>query len=796
MTTLTTTQVKTLIEDKLNLFFGTQSDKATAEQVYKAAALALRDILLKKKQVNNKSIRKEKRKKVYYLCMEFLIGRNLRNTLSNLDLEKQFCSALQKMGSDLNYLYELEADPGLGNGGLGRLAACFMDSLATLNYPATGYSIRYEYGLFRQKIVENTQIELPDIWLDSGEVWLNPRSDKIFEIPFGGYVEEEWCNNQLVIRHKDAVVIEAIPYDLMIAGADSEGVSTLRLWRAKSKGFDMRSFSHGNYMSALEASNEAELIGKVLYPSDDHWQGKQLRLSQQYFLVSASLQDIIKDHVKFYGSLDSLPDLVSIHINDTHPALAIPELMRLLMDVHGYSWDRAWEMTAACMAYTNHTVLAEALEKWDEQLVAMRLPRIYGIIREIDRRFVGRYGKGNLAVLDHGQARMANLSVIGSKSVNGVSELHSNIIKESVFKDFYEIWPDKFTNVTNGIAHRRWLHQSNPRLAALIDELIGPGYYKDAGQLVNLKKYLDDKAVLDKLAAIKNANKEDFARYILDASGFVLNPQSRIDSQVKRLHEYKRQLLNVMKIISQYGKLLANPNLDVTPQSFVFGAKAAGGYFHAKRVISLINCISGEIQKNKKIKSKLDVLFVENYNISKAERIFPASDVSEQISLAGKEASGTGNMKFMLNGALTLGTVDGANVEIMEAVGTDNIFIFGKRAHEVEELWRKGYYATEYYAQNEEIKEVVEMLKVGFDGSKFADIADYLVLGQNSVADPFMCMVDFDDYMRAAGDLDKAYRDQRCWQRKALRNIAESGRFAADRSIEEYAERIWHLKKV
>jgi len=785
--------IKTLIEDKLNLFFATTPDKATAEQFYKATALILRDVLLKKKQANNKEVRKKKRKRVYYLCMEFLIGRNLRNTLSNLGQEAEVKKVLKEMGCDLERLYELEADPGLGNGGLGRLAACFMDSLATLNYPATGYSIRYEYGLFKQKIIDNTQVELPDEWLGTGEVWMLPRSDKTFEIKLGGYVEEEWQHGKLVIHHKDAITVQAIPYDLMVSGADSDGVSTLRLWKAQSKHFDMRSFSHGDYMNSMASAVEADVIGKVLYPADEHIAGKQLRLSQQYFLVSASLQDIFKDHLKHYGNLDTLPKLASIHLNDTHPALAIPEMMRLLMDIHGYSYDDAWRMTTECMAYTNHTVLAEALEKWDEELIKGRLPRIWHIIKEIDARFVGETSKPHLTVLDHGQARMANLCIIGSRKINGVSELHSKIIKESVFKDFAGIWPHKFTNVTNGIAHRRWLNQSNPRLAKLITELIGGGFTKDAKQLENLKKHLNDTAVLDSLAKIKTQNKKDFAKYIYEVQGHAVNPQSRIDSQIKRIHEYKRQLLNVLKIISQYGVLLDNPDLDVTPQTYVFGGKAAGSYYHAKRVISLISCLSKEISKSKKIKDKLDIIYVENYCVSKAERIFPASDVSEQISLAGKEASGTGNMKFMLNGAVTLGTVDGANVEIMEAVGQDNIFIFGLEAHEVETLWRKGYYASEYYAKCDELKKIIDMLRHGFNGVKFADIADYLVLGHHNVADPFMCLADFEDYIRAASDMDKIYKNKRVWQKIALRNIAESGRFASDRSIKDYAKDIWEL---
>ncbi|MCL2847374.1 MAG: glycogen/starch/alpha-glucan phosphorylase [Firmicutes bacterium] len=792
--TLDRTKIKELLEDKLDLFFASSSDKATEEHFYKATALVLRDIMLKKKQLSNKDTRKNKRKRVYYLCMEFLIGRNLKNALFNLGIEKEFRAVLAEMGANLDKLYEIETDPALGNGGLGRLAACFMDSLATLNYPATGYSIMYEYGLFKQKIVENVQVELPDIWLDTGEFWLLPRSDKSYEIKLGGTLNEYWQDGRLVIEHTDATVLKAIPHDLMIPGADSNGVSTLRLWKAQSKGFDMRSFSHGDYLHSMAADVEADIIGKVLYPADEHYGGKQLRVSQQYFLVSASLQDILRDHIKHYGDLESLQKLVSIHLNDTHPALAVPELMRLLMDEHNFSWERAWEIVTAVTNYTNHTVLSEALEKWERGLLAGRLPRIYRIIKEIDRRFVASTGRHDLTVIDnHNQVRMANLCVIGSTKVNGVSALHSEIIKQSVFRDFYEVFPDKFTNVTNGIAHRRWLTQSNPRLHNLICELIGEGYYKNAKELEKLKKFSSDNTVLDKLAKIKEANKEDFAKYLSDFTGQIINPKSRVDVQIKRMHEYKRQLLNVLKIIGQYAMLLENPDLAVTPETFIFGGKAAGGYSHAKRVISLICNLSEEISKNKKIKDKLNVIYIENYNASKAERIFPASDVSEQISLAGKEASGTGNMKFMINGAVTLGTLDGANVEINEAVGDDNIFIFGLKADEVENLWRDGYFASRYYAQSPILKKVIDMLKIGFNGVKFDDIANYLVLGHHNVADPFMCLADFDDYIRATKDLDKAYQNSRTWQKMCLRNIAEAGRFASDRAIEDYARDIWKL---
>ena len=793
-------QVKELLSDKLMRYFATAPEAATKEQMYKAVALVTRDILLKKKQENNIKTVKNRRKRVYYLCMEFLLGRQMRNNLWNLGLEDSFRAALADYDCDLDALYEMEADAGLGNGGLGRLAACFMDSLATLDYPAMGFSIRYEYGLFKQKIVDHQQVELPDIWLDSGEVWMMPRSDKSFTVKLGGHVREIWDSEGCRIEHEGADIVEAMPYDVMVSGA-GDGVSVLRLWRAAARrDFDMKSFTQGDYMMAMRADNEAELISKVLYPSDDHSQGKQLRLSQQYFLVSASLQSIFKDHIKNYGSFDTLPDLVAIHINDTHPALAVPEMMRLLVDEHGYDWDTAWNMTVRTLAYTNHTVMAEALETWSVELVSTLLPRIWSIICEINRRFyaslrgvVDMEKLGRMSIVSGNQVRMANLSVIGCHSVNGVSALHSDIIKKSIFRDFYDIYPDRFTNVTNGIAHRRWLNQADPLLAGLISDLIGDKYIRDASQLTRLAAYRDDKRVLERLGEIKRLNKLDFTDYVYRTTGFRLNPESRFDTQIKRLHEYKRQLLNVLKIVSLYLDLLDNPDKNVTPQTFIFGAKAAGGYFHAKRIITLINCLSDEISKNPRIKEKLDVFFVENYNVTKAERLIPASEISEQISLAGKEASGTSNMKFMLNGAVTLGTVDGANVEIAEIVGEDNIFTFGLRADEVTRAWNEGYNGSKIYSSDPAVRRVVDRLKTGFAGESFADIAAYLTIGAGGVADPYMCLADFRDYLRAASDMDAAYRDPARFNRMALVNISGAGAFAADRSIREYAQNIWHL---
>lgn len=802
----TTNEVQELILDKLARYFAITPDQATEDQMYKAVSLVVRDILLQKKQENNAKIAEGKYKRVYYLCMEFLIGRSLKNNLYNLGLTAQFSECLKKMHFSLDDIFERESDAGLGNGGLGRLASCFMDSLATLNYPAMGFTIRYQYGLFRQRIVDNQQVELPDMWLPSGEVWMMPRSDKRFTVNFGGHVEEYMDGGRMHVRYVDCDSIDALAYDVMISGyGDNAGVSILRLWSSTSSTqFDMRSFSQGDYEKAMQRENEAELISKVLYPADDHSQGKQLRLQQEYFLVSASLQSILKDHLRLYKSLKNLPEKAVIHANDTHPALAIPELMRLLMDEHGFSWDEAWDITCRTVNYTNHTVMAEALEKWDENMFRTVLPRIYAITAEIDRRFVRsmdeRHVDGgkiaNMRIMNNNQVKMANLCVIGSERVNGVSALHSDIIKQTIFSDFNGVYPDKFTNVTNGITHRRWLNQSNPHLTKLIAELIGDGFYTAPEELEQLMKFTDDKTVLEKIGKIKHKNKVEYADYIKKTTGHLLNPESRFDTQIKRLHEYKRQLLNVLKIVHYYLELLDDPEKQVTPQTFIFGAKAAGSYMHAKRIIQLINCLSKEINANPKMKEKLDVMFVENYNVTQAEHLIPASEVSEQISLAGKEASGTSNMKFMINGAVTLGTLDGANVEIGERVGDDNIFIFGIKTEEVERAWRSGYNSSTIYTHNDEIKRVVDRLRVGFDGESFSDIADYLIAGSYNVADPYMCLLDFDSYLAAAARMDETYRNKTQWNKMALVNIAKAGIFSSDRSIVDYAKNIWKLKRV
>ncbi len=803
---ITEQAAKELIKGKLSRYFGIAPAEARKEQLYKAVVMSVRDIMLEKRHAFHIKTKAAKAKRVYYLCMEFLMGRSLKNSVYNLGLKDIFAEALKEYDVTLEDLYELEPDAGLGNGGLGRLAACFMDGLATQDYPAMGFSIRYDYGLFKQKIVEGWQTELPDVWLPGGEVWLTQRSDKIFTVKFDGYVEEKWTDHGMETVYRDAKEIQAVAYDMMVSGYDSQAVSVLRLWKARSvQNFDMKLFSQGDYASVMKDDNEAELISKVLYPADNHVEGKSLRLKQQYFLVSASLQNILADHKRRYGSLKLLPKMAAIHLNDTHPALAIPELMRLLIDENGMSWDEAWSITTSVCAYTNHTVLAEALETWPEDLIARRLPRIYVILKEINRRFCedlwakfpGQWDKiSHMAIMSYNIVKMANLSVYGSHHVNGVSGLHSEIIKESIFKDFYDYTPYKFTNVTNGIAHRRWLNQSNPELCGLLNDCIGEGYAKDASKLAAFKKFENDDSVLKRLEEIKMIKKKQFAEFAYKKQGIVINPNTIFDVQAKRLHEYKRQLLNVLHIINDYLILKENPDTPMQPKTYIFAAKAAAGYYMAKKIIKLICFLAEDIRKNPKIAEKLNVVYMEDYNVTMSESLMPASEISEQISLAGKEASGTGNMKFMINGALTIGTLDGANVEMSEKVGNDNIYIFGLKADEVAEIWRNGYAASVYYNNDPMLRRVVEALIVGFNGESFADIANYLLTG-SPVADPYMCMADYQSYLATQHEMSMLYaNDKRSWNQKSLRNIAAAGFFSADRSIREYAENIWNLKSL
>lgn len=793
------------LEGKLARYFGCSSADATREQMYKATAMTIKDILTEKRGEFKHKVNKTGAKRVYYMCMEFLLGRSLKTNLCNLGLADDYSKALQKFGFDLEDLYECEPDAGLGNGGLGRLAACFMDSLSSLDYPATGFSLCYEYGLFKQMIVDGMQIELPDVWLPGGEVWLIPRTDRIFHVKFGGHVREEWRNGHMEVIYDNCEEYEAVPYDMMISGSDCQAVSQLRLWKARNiQNFNMGLFTQGQYARALEESTNADIISKVLYPSDNHTEGKLLRLTQQYFLVSASVQSILRDHMAVYGTLENLPDKVAIHINDTHPALCIPELMRILMDEYFYSWEKAWDMVVQIVSYTNHTVMPEALETWNEDLFKLKLPRIYTIIKEINQRFCDnawRAFPGNwnriskMSIIGYGQVRMANLSIVGSHSVNGVSKLHSDILKNSTFKDFYRMYPERFDNVTNGIAHRRWLCYSNPRLAALLDECIGTGYRKNPEELSEFAKFADDKNVLEQVRAIKHENKKEFAAHLLKKTGRKIDTHSIFDVQIKRLHEYKRQLLNALNIIGIYLDLKENPNLDIQPQTFIFGAKAAPGYQMAKDIIKLICFISRDIEQNPRIREKLQVVFLEDYNVSLAESLIPSAEISEQISLAGKEASGTGCMKLMINGALTIGTLDGANVEMLAAAGKENMYIFGLTSEEVDDLWSRGYNANNFYLNNERLRKIVDYLNYGFAGESFSGISRYLLSG-HGIADPYMCLADFESYRSTHERMINDYKDKDKWNRMSLINIASAGYFTADRSIEEYAQRIWHLKKV
>lgn len=793
------------IESKLSRYFGVSPEEASNAQMYKAVILTVRDALTSKRSVFRHTVKKEKKKRVYYLCMEFLIGKSLRNNLMNLGIDNEYREVLKSMGFDLDELYDIERDPGLGNGGLGRLAACFMDSLTTLDYPATGFSLCYEYGLFKQKIVDGSQVEMPDVWMPSGESWLVPRNDKTFTVRFGGKVSERWENNHLNIIHTDYEEVQAVPYDMMISGRDSFAVNNLRLWRAHDMtNFNMNLFTQGQYMQAVQENTNAETLTKLLYPSDEHMEGKILRLSQQYFLVSASLQNIVADHLSVYGTLSNFAEKNSIHINDTHPALCIPELMRIFMDVYSFSWESAWSVVTKTVSYTNHTVLPEALECWNEDIFRLRLPRIYGIVCEINRRFCadlwnmypGDWDRiSRMSIMANGQVRMANLSVLGSHKTNGVSELHSEILKKTVFHDFYTAFPERFTNVTNGIAHRRWLCYSNPELAGLLNSTIGDGYIKNPEELSKFADFYNDSSVIEELRGIKHRNKERFAEYYKKTTGLNIDTHSVFDVQVKRMHEYKRQLLNVLKIVSYYNDLLENPDADVTPKTFLFGGKAAPSYYFAKDIIKLIWALGKEIDKNPKIREKLRVIYLEDYNVSTAEILMPATDISEQISLAGKEASGTGCMKFMINGALTLGTLDGANVEMAEAVGNDNIYIFGLTSAEVDDLWRRGYSSMLYYKADPKLKAAVDRIAEGFAGEDFTGIVNYF-LANNKIPDPYMCLADFESYVKASDRIMLDYSNRNEWTKRSLLNIAAAGKFSSDRSIKEYADNIWGIEQV
>ena len=798
---ITAKELDRLLRDTLHSEFS-QDDLASAtdDQMYRALALVTRRILSERRKNFMAQTYGENAKQVYYLCMEFLMGRSLKTNLFNLGLSDTAAQVLEKYGVKLANLYELEPDAGLGNGGLGRLAACYLDGMATVGLPGTGYSILYEYGIFRQKIVDGWQQELVDNWLPGGQVWLKGHPDQAVEVRFGGEIHESWDGSYHHVEQKNYDAVLAIPYDMYVSGYGSAGVSQLRLWAAKAPGIDMAAFNQGDYTSALRQNSTAELISKVLYPNDNHVEGKILRLRQQYFLSCASIADIVQRHLAQYGSIENLPEKVAIQINDTHPTLAIPELMRILLDECGYSWEAAFDIVRRTFAYTNHTVMSEALEKWSVDIFRSTLPRIYQIVVELDRRarselmdyFDGDKGKVDyMAMIGDGQVRMANICAYVCHSINGVSKLHSEIIKQSVFHDYYLYKPAAFKNVTNGIAWRRWLLQSNPGLTDLVESAIGSGFKKDAGELSKLFAYQNDSAFLEKLSAVKHENKEIFADYVKRTTGMTLNTDSIFDVQVKRLHEYKRQHLNALNIAAQYLYLKANPNADFVPKTYIFGAKAAPGYYMAKQIIRLICTLGKVIDADEAVRDKLKVLYLQDYSVTMSERLMPAAEISEQISLAGTEASGTGNMKFMLNGAPTLGTLDGANIEIAAAAGKENFFQFGMLTQQAGELRRFGYLPSSFISDDEIAGEVLGFLERGLDGKNFSEIVSNL-----ETQDPYMVMADFRDYRRAQQLVSKTYQDQKTFARMSLCNIAGSGIFSADRAVSEYARDIWQVRPV
>lgn len=796
---ITKKQLEEMISSKLSHLFGVTPEDATDEQFYRVLSTIARDEVRQSRRAFDAVSKENGQKKVYYLCMEFLMGRTLKNTLYNLNLTETARSALKTFGVKLDKLYDCEPDAGLGNGGLGRLAACYLDALANQGYKGMGYSILYEYGIFKQKIIDGWQTEMPDFWLPGGEVWLVPREDKTVEVKFEGSVVDAWDEAYHHVELVGCKTVKAVPYDMMVAGKDGKSAAVLRLWSAKVDGINMAMFNQGDYMRAMEEKAMAEVISKVLYPSDNHQEGKSLRLRQQYFLVSASIQDIVARHLTEFGSMDNFAEMNAIHINDTHPTMAIPELMRIMLDECGYGWDDAFAIVEKVCAYTNHTVMAEALECWSEDLFSRLLPRIYQIVKEIDNRFrkkiwdttfdAGRVER--MAVISNGAIRMANLCVAVCHKVNGVSALHSQILKDSVFNDFYTLEPKKFTNVTNGIAHRRWLCQANPRLTGFLSDLIGGEFVYNGDELLKLREYADDAQVLAKLREIKTANKKDFAAIVKAKTGIVLDPSSIFDVQVKRLHEYKRQHLNALNILAKYLEIKANPNGNYTPHTYIFGAKAASGYYMAKKIIEFICALANLINNDPDVKGLLKVVYMEDYNVTMAESLMPAADISEQISLAGTEASGTGNMKLMINGAVTLGTMDGANVEIHQAVGKDNILIFGMNAKEVEELKKAGYSPMNYYNNNAEINAAVNFINRGIGNKHFPEISSTYINH-----DPYMVLADFSDYRRVQKLAEEIWQDTARWDKMSLMNISGAGVFAADRAINEYAKNIWGVEQI
>ncbi|MBE7055329.1 MAG: glycogen/starch/alpha-glucan phosphorylase [Ruminococcaceae bacterium] len=805
-------QIKEEILGKLNRHYGRTLEDATKAHIYKAAALTVRDRIMERWTAYRRAQRTAQKKELFYLSFEFLMGRSLGNNLLNIGLTEDYDKVLRSMGCSLEEISSQESDAGLGNGGLGRLAACFLDSLATLELPSFGCSIRYEYGLFKQLIVDGEQVETPDNWLHDGSVWEIARPEEQVTVRFGGKVDTEMTGEGLKVHYSDTTNVVGVPYDVPIVGYDAKIVNTLRLWSARAeRDLDMSSFSGGDYLRAVEEKALAEVLSKVLYPEDNHQEGKALRLRQQYFFVSCTMQWIISRFKRHHKGmdLDRLPEYIAIHINDTHPAIAIPELMRILMDEEGMGWEQAWDIVCRVFAYTNHTILAEALEKWPMDMFERLLPRIYMIVDEMNRRLVGdlhsRYGDdwgkiNYMSIIAHGYINMANICLATCHKVNGVSGLHTDILRNDVFRDYNNLAPDKFVSITNGITYRRWLKLANPELSELITSKIGKGWVKDVSQLEKLLPYADDAQFRQQFKEVKLKKKEELARYIKEHNGIDVDPNSIFDVQVKRLHEYKRQLLNVLHILYLYDRLKNDKSFDMYPHTFIFGAKASPGYARAKLIIKLINDVAQMVNNDPCVNSKLKVVFLENYGVSLAQKIIPAAEISEQISTAGKEASGTGNMKFMANGALTIGTLDGANVEMHECVGDENIFIFGMKTPEVNrEIQFNENSSQSIYTANAQVRRVIDMLIDGTicpqDPRKYYDLYQTLIFGEHGRADTYMVVRDFEAYCEIHRVADRQYRDEDLWLKKAIINVAMSGFFSSDRTISEYNEKIWNLEK-
>lgn len=806
-------EFKKNVQDYLKTFYRRTVEDASQQQIYSAVAFAVKDYIVDRWAASQKEFEKKDAKTVYYLSMEFLMGRALGNTVINLKADKEIRKALEELGLDLDAIEDQEPDAALGNGGLGRLAACFLDSLATLGYPAYGCGIRYKYGMFKQEIRDGYQVERPDDWLAEGNPFEIKRPEYACEVKFGGYVR--YSRDEQGHEHftqEGAQSVRAIPYDLPIVGYGNNVVNTLRIWDAEAiDNFNLESFDRGDYHKAVEQQNLARLICEVLYPNDNHYAGKELRLKQQYFFVSASVQRAVAKYMSTHDDIRNLPEKVVFQLNDTHPTVTVPELMRILMDEYYLSWDEAWSITNRCCAYTNHTIMSEALEKWPIDLFSRLLPRVYQIVEEINRRFTEQlqqrypndYGKlQKMAILMDGQVRMANLAIVAGFSVNGVARLHTEILKKEQLRDFYEIFPEKFNNKTNGITQRRFLLHGNPLLANWVTGKIGDEWITNLPHINELAVYADDKKSQKEFMNIKYQNKLRLCKYILEHNGIEVDPRSIFDVQVKRLHEYKRQLLNIMHVMYLYNQLRANPEMDFYPRTFIFGAKASAGYRRAKAIIKLINSVADVVNNDKSIKGKMKVVFIENYRVSNAEWIFAAADVSEQISTASKEASGTGNMKFMLNGAVTIGTMDGANVEIVEEVGAENAVIFGLSSDEVINYENNGgYNPCEIFNTDQDIRLVMTQMINGFyspdDPDRFREIYDSLLTTRGGErADQYFILKDFRSYAEAQKKIEEAYRDEACWAKMALLNVAKSGKFSSDRTIEEYVKDIWHLDKV